>query len=339
MILDPILVVLISGTVYFLLDSFKEDLRFRKKKHRLPGDSTSVLHALDIALEDDDRQRTGRGELQESNPMVEYLKDLKSSLMTRRAKAPQESIEQIKSANIKTAQYFPNLYVSLVKMLPIVIPASAGIVMADYMTDRIRRKKIKKELQKITNEFDSLLNEALEIAKIKQEIKSASYSPRSILIKRAFLGKMLFNVVDSVLTTAIQAFFPGITHKNIVDSYTYAIVPYSALAAYQGAKANFDTASAAKRAVNQFLNDRTISAPYAATIPALQSSIINKYRRKRKRQGSEAEEFSARKAEQLRMVFKKDISADSTLAAQQRQKQTLEDIYSEVSEKQDEEKQ
>lgn len=295
---DPLLIALASGGAYIIVDSYLE--RKRKRK-RLP----KLLHAFDIALEDD---------IIDINNILEKSK--------------------VKLSHVKTAAqgYLPQTYLSLIQALPVVIPGAFAVLAADYLMDKRRKRSAKRRLERVEREFDSLLDEALMISELKYNIKSSSLVSYPFIKSAAEeYTNPLFATVDKIMTSIIGAFTPGLTHGDIVRTYTYTIVPYAAFTSYKAAKEIYDTKDKTRDALLRFFRTRTISTPALATIPAMQSAIINKYKiegiRAEKEQKQQKPDY---RRKQLEALFKRDIASNPEMTSEYKNRQTIEDIFNEV---------
>lgn len=286
MILNPLTLFLTSGALYTAYEWFRSVKNERKKKV-----DDSLYHIFDIALEDEDDR------------------------------AISDPARAMKLKIVKRGQYFPAFYSTAVSSLPITLPIAFGVLAADYFTDRMRRIAAKKRLKEMQEEFDELVNTAMDLAKEKYALKSASRTKTAAITKTAFLPT-LTSALDSLMNVVLGTTGTGMTHKDIVHTYTYSITPYALWSTYEAAKAQSSAARSAE-AASQFLSSaRLFNVPAAASIPALQRAIIYKYRRPR---SAEAESQTA--IQDYEKFFPKKAPEDPNLEAGHRDRLTIQDIY------------
>ncbi|MEM2003604.1 MAG: CIR N-terminal domain-containing protein [Nitrososphaerota archaeon] len=284
-IINPILLALGSMGTYMFFDYIYHS----RKKKKIPA--YGVYHMYEVGLTEDE------------------------------FKVPEKLLKPSQE-NVKSAQYFPPLYTTIATKLPLVSAIAVGVVVGDYLMDKIRKQKAKKEYDKLQREFDQQLNEAILLAKIKSDIKSAS------MVKTATITNVFFNTMDSIMNGFVRLFTPDLTHRDIVHLYTYSITPYVFWSSYRTTAKDLDTADKTKAAILGYMKNQVAALPVAAVIPALQKSVRLKAQQKAKEEKKVLQQSLEERQKMLERLFNRDISQAPGLTTEYKNRQTLEDIYS-----------
>lgn len=279
------LILLGSGGLYLLFDLYRTQKQQLERKKKLPQERLFTL--FDVALEDED------------------------SLNKPLGIAPYKT-------TLKAGNYFPSLYTNMLRFMPVAVAASFGIMTADYLADKLRRRAAKKRLEQLNNEFDQLMDTTIELVKAKQEAKMASV-----------IGGMLGTAANTVLSIPISLVAPGLSHSDIVNAYTMTIVPYAFWSSYEAAK-EASPSSETKRAITQYaLQSRAFSIPAAASISALQKAIQQKYAIQRAKQN-----IASRQSQiDYSQYFKSKAPTDESMT-EHKNRLTVEEIYNLAKEQQ-----